>query len=457
MFPVDGWPINDQELSFARSLLQDLAPLGFRIHTDTGQVQFTQSAPNSTDSYRDFYAEAHRLLHRKIIAEKRAQIRDFETTFGDAVFLEGDQLDLSSIDPRLRPVDLTRKGNPAPRDLAVVDYVRTYQTVQSRRSVGRENVYILEDHGQPTRPVMGVLVLSSPRYYQPHRDEVLRWPSPSQVRRLSMRRQQRLQKTRVTGLNRIMQVAVCCALPPYSRLGAASLLAVAPFTAIVREDFQQRWYDRTSNKDPDLVAVTTTTSMGLTGTPFQALYASMFFDPHSSDIKGEKWNRDNTVYARIGRTHPWLPNVIIRAQDPRVDFQGLISDRSWNLALAVAGPSIDPKRRDSILANMPAKLRQQMLKFALDRVGLSTRIFCGNRIGVFLGAIDRPSLTDLIEGRPRGARPSLSWEKSVRRFKSEYGSPQVTQHLSENRQRAVRERAARALGTTRAHILLSLH
>jgi len=457
MFPVDGWPISDPELSFARSLLQDLAPLGFHIHVDNGQVRFSQTAPHSTHSCRDFYAQAHRLLHRKIIAEKRAQIIDFETTFGDAVFVEGKQLDLSLIDPRLRPVDLTRKASPAPRDLAIVDYVRMYQTVPSRRSVGRENVYILEDYGPSSRPVMGVLVLASPRYYQPHRDEVLRWPSPSEARSLSVRRQQRAQKIRLAGLNRIMQVAVCCALPPYSRLGAASLLAVAPFTPIVREDFQRRWYHRRSNKDPDLVAVTTTTSMGLTGTPFQALYTSMFFDSHSSDIRGEKWNRHNAIYARIGRTHPWLPNMTIRASDPRVDFQSLISDRSWNLALAVAGPLINPKRRDSILASMPPKLRQQMLKFALDRIGLSTRIFCGNRIGVFLGAIDRPSLASLIEGRPRSVRPSLSWEKAVRRFKSEYGCAQLGQRLSEDRQRAVRDRAARALGTTRDDILLSLH
>jgi hypothetical protein len=457
MFPVDGWPISGQELSFAESLLKDLAPLGFRIRAENGYVHVNQTAPKSMHSYQGFYAEAHRRVHKRLVAENRSQIIEFESTFGDSVFVEGKQLDFASIDPRLRPVDLTRRANPTPRDAAIVDYVRAYQTIASRRSVGRENAYILEDCGQPTRPVMGVLVLASPRYYQPHRDEVLGWLSPTELRSLSIRRQQRFQKLRLAGLNRVMQVAVCCALPPYSRLGAASLLAIAPFTAIVRNDFQQRWYDRGTNKDPDLVAVTTTTSMGLTGTPFQALYTSMFFDTQSSDTKGEKWNPNGTVYARIGKKHPWLPSITIRARDPRVEFQSLISDDTWSLALAVAGPQINPKRRDSLLACMSPGLRHQMLKFALDRIGLTTRIFQGNRIGVFLGAIDRPSLDSLREGSPRAVRPSLSWEKAIRRFKSEYGNVESGPCLTEDRRRAVSKRAARAAAITLDDILLSRH
>jgi hypothetical protein len=457
MFPVDGWPICDQELSFAQSLLGDLGPLGFHIRTENAQVHFSLTAPKSMRSYREFYADAHRRVHKRLVAEKWSQIIEFEAKFGETVFVEGKRLALESIDPRLRPVDLTRRAQPTPRDSAIVDYVRAYQTVASRRSVGRENAYILEDHGHSTRPVMGVLVLASPRYYQPHRDQVLGWPSPKEIRSLSIRRQQRLQKIRLAGLNRVMQVAVCCALPPYSRLGAASLLAIAPFTEIVLNDFQQRWYDRKTNKDPDLVAVTTTTSMGLTGTPFQALYTSMFFDAQSSDAKGEKWNTGNTIYARIGNNHPWLSNLAIRARDPRVEFQSLISDHTWSLALAVAGPQINAKRRDSLLAGMSPRLRDQMLKFALDRIGLTTRIFRGNRVGLFLGAIDKPSLESLREGVPRTVRPSLSWQKAVRRFKSEYGSVEPGQYLSEDRRRAIRERAARAVESTLDDILLSRH
>jgi DNA invertase Pin-like site-specific DNA recombinase len=67
------------------------------------------------------------------------------------------------------------------------------------------------------------------------------------------------------------QTRICCALPPYSQLGAARLLALAPFTSVVVDDFTTRWFDRRGNPDPDLAVVTTTTSMGMTGTPFQTL------------------------------------------------------------------------------------------------------------------------------------------------------------------------------------------
>jgi hypothetical protein len=455
MFPVHGWPISQEELSFVQSLLTDLRPLGFEICLQGKHVRITQIAPNSMHCDRQFYYEAHRALHRKSLAEKWDAIVDFETKYGPSVFIQGQQLNLSAIDPRLRPVDLRRKANPAPRDCAIVEYVRSYQTVASRRSVGRENVYILEDHGHSNLPVMGVLVLASPRYYQPHRDEVLGWLSPTDLGRLSVRRQKRWQKIRLAGLNRTMQVAICCALPPYSRLGAASLLAVAPFMPNIQLDFQQRWYDKKFNRDPDLAAVATTTSMGLTGTPFQALYTTMFFDEKSSVARGEKWNANNTLYARLGRWHPWLPNVSIQARDPRARFQSLVSKQTLNLALAVAGPEIVPKHREWILQEASSQLRMRVFQYALDRVGLSTGIFYGNPVGVLLGALDKPSLEALQEGKPRETRPVLSWEKAVVRFRSEYEISKTRLCRDAEHSRAVQKRAQRALQTTFDDILLS--
>jgi len=254
-----------------------------------------------------------------------------------------------------------------------------------------------------------------------------------------------------------MQVAVCCALPPYSRLGAASLLAVAPFMSTVQDDFRTRWYNATSNKDPDLVGVTTTTSMGLTGTPFQALYVSMFFDEGSSDPRGEKWNGENTVYARLGAWHPWLENVRIRAREPYANFQRLLSNRTWNLALGVAGPQIDAKRRECLLYRMSQQLRARLLQHVIQHVGLTNRVFRGNPVGVFLGAVDRPALEALKEGQPRQSRPLLNWNKAVTRFKSEFDLEQADRSANACHRNAVRDRVNRALQTTLTDIRLSSH
>jgi len=457
MFPVNGWPLSNQELSFVESLFEDLSPLGLAVSIEGNRLRFTQTAPTSTAHYKEFYAEAHRRLHKESVIGKLRSILEFEDTYGPSAFIEGKDLKLGTIDPHLRSVDLRRKAHPSPRDCAIVDYLRAYQTVASRRSVGRENAYILEDHGHTNRRIMGVLVLASSRYYQPHRDEVLGWALPTELKRLSSRRQRRAERIRLAGLNRTMQVAVCCALPPYSRLGAASLLAVAPFMSNIRDDFKARWYNAKSNRDPDLVAVTTTTTMSLTGTPFQALYASMFFDEASSDTRGEKWNGENTIYARLGDRHPWLDNVRIRAREPHANFQRLLSARTWNLALGVAGPRIDDKRREWLLQCMSPQLRGKLLQHVIQNVGLSTRIFQGNPVGVFLGAVDRPALEALKEGRPRQARPIFSWSKAVARFKNEFDTEQANRSTDAQRRDAVRERANRALQTTLDEIRLSSH
>jgi hypothetical protein len=457
MFPVNGWPISAQELAFVQSLFEDLGQLGLAISIDGDRLRVTQTVPSSTVDYRQFYGEAHRQLHRKIVTDRLSAILEFEHHYGPSVFVEGKDLELRAIDPYLRAVDLTRRAHPTPRDLAIVDYLRSYQTVASRQSVGRENVYILEDYGHAKRPVMGVLVLASSRFYQPHRDELLGWLSPNELKQLSQRRQKKAQRIRLAGLNRTMQVAVCCALPPYSTLGAASLLAVAPFVSTIQDDFKARWRDKRSNKDPDLVAVTTTTSMGLTGTPFQALYVSMFFDQASSDPKGAKWNDDNTIYSRLGNRHPWLDGVRIRAQDPLANFQPLLSVKTWNLALAVAGPAIDAKRREYLLQRMSPQFRGRLLRHVIERLGLSNRIFHGNPVGIFLGAVDKPALEALKEGRPRQLRPLLSWSKAVSRFKSEFDTEQADRCADSRRSQAVRERANRALKTTLSQIRLSTH
>ena len=453
MFPADGWPMSETELAFARSLFSDLSALGYQIVADGGLIEFHQTVPRESKDSRIFYSEAYKQLHAMYLFQNRDFLLDFEHRWGPNILIEGKDLTLSRIEPRLRSANLTSTSKAGDRDRAIVKYIRAYQTVSSRRSVGRENVYILEDFGHEKCPLMGVLILSSPRYFQPHRDEVFGWPTPNQLRSLSRRKQAHFQRIRQSGLNRMMQVAVCCAIPPYSQLGAASILALAPFTKRVQSDFRSRWYEKDTNKDPDLAAVSTTTSMGLTGTPFQALYRSMFLGRRWR--KSEKWNAEGTIYARIGTHHPWQTRVRIRAKDPRANFLGLLSRDTWLLALAVAGPTIDLKRRASLLDSACPHVKSRILKFALDRVGVSARIFQGNRMGVLLGATDRLSLEALGNGAPRSERATLDWKKIVARFKSEFNVEEGSRLPDTARRSAIRSRILRATNIQLKDILLS--
>jgi hypothetical protein len=375
------------------------------------------------------------------------RIRAFESEFGQEVFVEGAALDLSAIKPHLRPVDLRRPARPTRKDQGIVAYLRAYQTISSRMSVGRENAYILEDAGRTPPAVMGVLVLASARYYQPRRDEVLGWLPPSELDSMGERRRRRYEKIRMAGLNRTMQVAICCALPPYSHLGAARLLAVAPFTKIVHDDFSERWYHRRNNPNPDLVAVTTTTSMGMTGTPFQSLRAGKFIDARNATKRGKNWNRDGVIYSRLGTTHPWKHTETLTTKELYADFTGLISNATRTLAATFVQDGGAASQADAVL-------RQAMLE-----IRITTDIFRGHPVGFFLGALDLPSLESLSAGTPRRKRPLLNWDMAVQQFRSDFGEAQCptrqpglnpTKHAD-----AVAKRRDRARGATVQHILLS--
>jgi hypothetical protein len=391
---------------------------------------------------RQVYRSAHEQMQRDRLRLELRHIKAFERKFGRAKFVTGEGLDLKAISPQLRVADLRGDSEDAESDRAIVNYMRRYQTVSSRMSVGRENAYILEDAGQKSRPVMGVLVLASARYFQPRRDEVLGWLLPHQLNAMSTRVQAEHKAIRHAGLRRMMHVAICCAIPPYSILGAARLLALAPFTESVLVDFTARW-----KGDSDLAMVTTTCSMGQTGTPFQRMISSRFFDTASAAL-GTPWNREGRVYCRLGDIHPWRPDIPVVAPEAFANFEGLVSPRTRRLA-----------KQFAVAAGITNASPQKVLDFGLQRLGLNWEIFRGNPIGVFIGAVDRPSIEAIATGVPRASRPRLSWDLVVQKFRSDFGEEPDLTKMKETertaRKEAITRRRARALAVTLEDIKLS--
>jgi hypothetical protein len=335
MFPRAAWPLSDEENSFVASLISDLTDLGYKFLIEDRIVSCSQKMPTSVEQYREFYYKAHGRLHLERLRENVERIVSFEKTFGDSVFLEGKALDVAAIQPKLRAVDLRRKAQPDLRDIEIVAYLRLYQTVGSRRSVGRENVFILEDSGN-SNAVMGVLVLASPRYYQQKRDEVLGWPTPSMTKSLLPEERTQAEDRRLYGLKRMMQVSIWCALPPYNHLGVARLLATAPLSDFVRNDYANRWGE-SDNYDSDLAIVTTSTSMGMTGTPFQNVRCASKMTKDNILIRGSNWNSDGDVYARLGERHPWNRLVELKSKNTFANFRPLLSEATYERAATVLG------------------------------------------------------------------------------------------------------------------------
>ena len=423
-------------------MIADLGTLGYSLSASRESLLFGQEIPTPQHEHRKFFHTAHAKVHAGLLEPQLEAIIATEKRFGSEIFVDGESLELGRIDPFLRPVNL-RASDVSPRDKAVVEYVRSYQTVGSRLSVGKENVYILEDCGQSTRAVMGVLVLASPRYYQSRRDEVLGWLLPKQIRSLGDKTRDEHKAIRLAGLDRMMHVAICCALPPYAELGTARLLAIAPFTKMVRDDYSERW----PRPDSDLAIVTTTTSMGKTGVPFQALRRGKFVDPENGALLGEKWNRDGKLYSRLGNTHPWRPDVALRSPEIFARFERLVSAETYQKARILVGSGLGEVSDAKILER------------ALTALGLSRRMLFGNPLGYFIGALDRQSIEAVASGEPRSKRPLLDWHIAVQQFRSDFGEaveptkkPGVD---AEQRAKAIENRRKRARKVRRDKILLS--
>jgi hypothetical protein len=98
-----------------------------------------------------------------------------------------------------------------------------------------------------------------------------------------------------------------------------------------------------------------------------------------------------------------------------------------------------------------------LLEHAMRQVGLSKRVFRGNPVGVFLGAVDRPSIEAIESGTARTHRPELSWDMVVQHFRSGFDAVvdlSVRPDLAA-RADAIRNRRERAKRVRYGDILLS--
>jgi hypothetical protein len=435
------------------ALFADISILGHKLFVEDGWIRVESEVPleRHGDAARKLWRSAHEHLHRADLIAHVSSIEDFEANAGE-LFIEGGNLDLDSIAPTLEPLNFQN-----PVHAGIASYLQLYQTVPSRDLPGRKMGLIAWDDGQAgRRPLIGGVLLCSPRYYQPARDTYLQWP-PRAADSGNVRRK---------GLDRVQHLAVVCALPPYARLSAAWLLAMAPFTATAQVAFAEA---AAGASDPDLAAVVTTTSMDMTGTPFQrhriGRLAGSGMGAHTLDGGGD-------LYKRL------VSPTLLRAR-----FEGLISGETFR-RLCRLHEAEDPggisKLHDRFrkhleqaegtrrrIAVEPAgvlreRLNRASLSFFLRRLGLHRSLFDGNDMGVHLGAVGADTLAALRTGRPRPDRPVLDWSRAVEEWKSKFtDNPIVQRQIASNDQErrinAIRKRREYAQSTTILDAKLSAH
>jgi hypothetical protein len=116
---------------------------------------------------------------------------------------------------------------------------------------------------------MGAIGLASPTYALAARDRVLNW-SGTQAR-----------PTKERGMRRLMDLATCVSLPPYSLLLCGKLLAALALSDEVAKEFERKYSE-------PLLALTTTCATGLHCPIFHRIML-----------------RPGGLYQRIGETAGW--------------------------------------------------------------------------------------------------------------------------------------------------------
>jgi|SRR5579862_691529 len=402
-----------------RLLFRDLAPLGHSAkRLSKGRFRITLAelsdfSPDKTGRI-NFYDAAHEICHTAHLSRHADFIRSFEADHAD-IFARMALFQPSAILPTIEIVDFTD-----PRHRAIVEYLCIYQTVTSRKRVGRQMALLVWDAGQTEhRPLIGGAVLASPRWSQALRDHYLKWepgfPKNSQHHNPKAR------AIREAGLNRMMQLSVACALPPYSVLSGAWLVALAPFTDSAQEAFA---YAARKKPDPDLAVVVTTTGKGRSGAPFRNHRLKQL-------CRGQSDSSGN-VFVRSEPTEA-IPML-------RASFKILLSPETVKLARKLFRP---PYRKGSLPAN---KLNDAAIKRMLRRFELKSDIFRGNEIGVHIGMLTEETKQHIAAGtvRPTNRRLRLDWNRAtavwLRKFLPQSDS-ESAEHKEGRRRRYERARA----------------
>jgi hypothetical protein len=343
--------------------------------------------PVSADQAETFWDAAHHHRHRVVLSQNADRIREFERQHAD-VFVHMDLFQPSAIKPTVEIVDFT-----SDRDRSIIDYVGCYQSVRSRRRVGRQMGLLVWDDGQTGhRPLIGAAVLASARYSQRLRDQHLGWPT--HYPRTSEHFDAHAKTVREAGLARMMQLSMACAMRPYTVLSGAWLMAMTPFTEAGQDAFVRACK---REQDPDLAAVVTTTGKGPSGSPFRGHRVGQLSNSRFDAAPGSKGN----VFTHVNPTS--------ETSTLYASFEDLVSQETISQACALFAAE-QPQRFESV-----KNVERAAMSYGLQRLSVNRRIFRGNEMGVHIGMLGTQTLPHLALGTPRpvGDRPRLDWQEVI--------------------------------------------
>lgn len=250
----------------------------------------------------------------------------------------GTELEIGKISPR---IDICHTQN----DFDIFRFCFLSQSVPAPQLVFRRLPILVRDDGQEGSPIMGAIGLCSAGYAIGCRDRLLGWNDLTGAGLKSR------------NLESCMQLRICMALPPYTYLRAARLMAALVFSDPVARAVRCRY-----GYSNQLIAVTTSSAIGLHSAMFNRIML-----------------RPGGLYRRIGQTGGYST----------LCFGPETVDAAKSLILSIDGPRPDLIRhpiwllkRAMSLCNFPRMHRESFLTIAIPK-------------GVYFGAADANAIEAL--------------------------------------------------------------
>ena len=267
-------PKDDLRIEFLESLALDLQFIGHEalLRSSEKSLDFLFSPLDIPSLPLEETRKIYKALrNRSLVSELEFQKEMEERDILD-MFIDGKDLAIDSIKPEIRICRTKKEKN-------IYRYCRNLQSVPTSSGVGRRLYALIYDVGQSKEKLMGVIGLASASYSLWDRDNFLEWnfiDSRTEAKRV-----------KDYGLRRIMQLAVCMAIPPYNYLRCGKLIALLAFSDPVQEEFQQKY------NQPLL---------GLQSTSAMRLHAAIFNRIHPNRLSHNSLydTYTNELFARVG-------------------------------------------------------------------------------------------------------------------------------------------------------------
>ena len=217
-------------MDFLRSLAEDLELVGHKvqIRETPSSLEFLVDRRDLSQLSKEDLAVIYRQIRLRMLANEKEFISAMEDASVHEFFIDGSELDVDRIHPEITICT-------TPQQKRIYRYCRYLQSVPTSAGVGRRLWALVHDVGQPSRPLMGIIGLASTMYSVRDRDRYLGWTEIDS--------RSKHERTRNTGLRRLMQLSVCLALHPYNQLLAGKLMALLALSDPIQSEYQRRYND----------------------------------------------------------------------------------------------------------------------------------------------------------------------------------------------------------------------